>query len=58
MSGGADGLTDPRCTLGAVTSPTDCSIQCGYCGGRMRQEHAHYRCVECGRRDACCEGVY
>jgi predicted RNA-binding Zn-ribbon protein involved in translation (DUF1610 family) len=36
----------------------DCSEQCVHCGARMRPEHAHYRCPQCGSRDACCEGVY
>lgn len=29
---------------------------CEACGGDMRPEHAHYVCLECGRRDSCCEG--
>jgi len=36
----------------------DMSIQCIHCGSRMNQEHSHYRCPDCGNRDACCEGVY
>jgi len=40
------------------SNPLDTSEQCVWCGGGMRQEHAHYRCNQCGQRDACCEGVY
>jgi hypothetical protein len=36
----------------------DTSTQCGWCGGPMVPEHAHYRCVECGQRDSCCDGPY
>lgn len=39
-------------------STPDTSTQCIHCGCRMNQEHAHYRCPDCGNRDACCEGVY
>jgi hypothetical protein len=41
-----------------VKRSCDLSEQCVWCGGDMRQEHAHYRCNQCGQRDACCEGVY
>ena len=36
----------------------DTSTQCVHCGCEMAPEHAHYRCHNCGNRDACCEGVY
>lgn len=36
----------------------DTSTNCVHCGHEMRPEHAHYRCDNCGQRDACCEGVY
>jgi hypothetical protein len=36
----------------------DLSTQCGWCGGVMRPEHAHYRCTACGQRDSCCDGPY
>ena len=45
---------------GLVPSPAACdtSTQCGWCGGAMRPEHAHYRCRACGQRDSCCDGPY
>lgn len=46
--------TDMCCKIDTV----DTSTQCIHCGAQMRQEHAHYRCPDCGNRDACCEGVY
>lgn len=36
----------------------DTSTLCIHCGHEMTPEHAHYRCHNCGERDACCEGVY
>jgi hypothetical protein len=41
-----------------MSDKKDCSTQCVWCGGKMRPEHAHYKCESCGARDACCEGVY
>lgn len=41
-----------------TTDKCDTSTQCVYCGGELRPEHAHYKCVDCGQRDACCEGIY
>ena len=41
--------TNPYCDL---------STQCTFCGGPMREEHAHYRCTMCGQRDSCCDGPY
>jgi len=46
------------CHPRGVMSEKDCSTQCVWCGGKMRPEHAHYKCESCGARDACCEGVY
>ena len=34
----------------------DLSTQCEWCGGPMREEHAHYKCTQCGQRDSCCDG--
>jgi predicted RNA-binding Zn-ribbon protein involved in translation (DUF1610 family) len=36
----------------------DLSTTCLACGAPMREEHAHYRCPECGWRDSCCDGPY
>jgi len=41
-----------------VNASCDVSTQCGWCGGPMRPEHAHYRCTSCGQRDSCCDGPY
>ncbi len=43
----------------AVTTPAaDLSTICMQCGAQMREEHAHYRCPECGWRDSCCDSPY
>ena len=42
----------------APVPPTDLSTTCLQCGALMREEHAHYRCPECGWRDSCCDGPY
>lgn len=47
-----------RTEMCGIIDMPDMSTQCIYCGSQMNQEHAHYRCPECGNRDACCEGVY
>ncbi len=39
-------------------APADLSTMCLACGAPMREEHAHYRCPECGWRDSCCDGPY
>jgi len=36
----------------------DLSTTCLACGAPMHEEHAHYRCPECGWRDSCCDGPY
>ena len=43
-----------------ATPPPTCDLStiCGWCGGPMRPEHAHYRCTRCGARDSCCDGPY
>jgi hypothetical protein len=52
----------PDTVLGAPSpaagAACDTSTQCGWCGGPMRPEHAHYRCTSCGQRDSCCDGPY
>ncbi len=42
----------------ASSDAVDTSEMCIWCGEFMKPEHAHYRCHNCGQRDACCEGVY
>lgn len=42
----------------SINISCDTSTQCIHCGGELIPEHAHYKCKECGQRDACCEGVY
>jgi transposase len=54
----------PVGTLVPVSDPApdskqcDLSTTCLVCGALMREEHAHYRCPECGWRDSCCDGPY
>jgi hypothetical protein len=48
----------PSEQAGATGRECDLSLQCLHCGGDLRQEHAHYRCTQCGQRDSCCDGPY
>lgn len=36
-------------------SPLGTFERCPQCEGEMRPEHAHFRCVDCGWRDSCCD---
>jgi Zn finger protein HypA/HybF involved in hydrogenase expression len=36
----------------------DLSTMCWNCDAPMAEEHAHYRCPECGWRDSCCDGPF
>jgi tRNA(Ile2) C34 agmatinyltransferase TiaS len=36
----------------------DLSTVCPHCLHQMTPEHAHYRCTNCGQRDACCLPPY
>jgi predicted RNA-binding Zn-ribbon protein involved in translation (DUF1610 family) len=39
-----------------TATETDLSTMCWNCGAPMAEEHAHYRCPDCGWRDSCCDG--
>ena len=60
---GDGGFAERRRSAGACDgehrrAQCDLSTTCLVCGSRMREEHAHYRCPECGWRDSCCDGPY
>jgi hypothetical protein len=60
---GDGGFADRRRRAGAWdgdhgSDQCELSTTCLACGASMREEHAHYRCPECGWRDSCCDGPY
>jgi hypothetical protein len=47
--------TAPSIEAAADQSPAcDLGTKCPTCMIEMQPEHAHYRCLRCGYRDACC----